>query len=49
MEATSAGATVPMLKQETVKDDGRLLIYYSFPPEDAPQVDESPSQEASHV
>ena len=24
---------VPMVKDATVKDDGRLLFYYTFPPE----------------
>jgi hypothetical protein len=24
-------AAMPMFKEETVKDDGRTLIYYSFP------------------
>lgn len=24
---------IPMVKRETVKDDGRFLNYYTFPPE----------------
>ncbi|MBV9849771.1 MAG: hypothetical protein JO250_08885 [Armatimonadetes bacterium] len=32
----SAPEPVPMTKEKTVKEDGRFLYYYSFPPE-APQ------------
>ena len=39
----------PMIKEETVKDDGRTLIYYFFP-EDEPQAPIAPaSPEAAHV
>ena len=32
------GGTAPMIKNETVKDDGRTLIYYTFAPtSDAPR------------
>ena len=30
---------VPMVKEETVKEDGRILIYYTFPPEAPPAPD----------
>ena len=39
--------SVPMIKEETVKDDGRTLTYYTFPvDEDVPSV---PAVEAAHV
>jgi len=41
-------SSVPMIKEETVKDDGRTLIYYTFPDDsDAPA--SSATQEAAHV
>lgn len=52
MDATnSAGDKTPMHKQETVKDDGRLLIYYTFPAEGARRAESSPTaeQETPHV
>lgn len=40
---------LPMTKEETVKDDGRTLIYYFFP-EDDPQAPAPPrAPEAAHV
>lgn len=37
-----------MIKEETVKDDGRTLIYYTFP--DDQDVPSAPAtQEAAHV
>ena len=44
----------PMIKEETVKDDGRTLIYYTFPEaQDAPTSSATQSviqaQEAAHV
>jgi hypothetical protein len=39
----------PMIKEETVKDDGRTLIYYTFPEERAAPAPPSPSVEAAHV
>lgn len=33
---------IPMIKEETTKDDGRTLIYYSFP-------ETSDTEEAAHV
>ncbi len=37
-----------MIKEETVKDDGRTLIYYTFP--DDPQAPAPPmAPEAAHV
>ena len=44
----------PMIKEETVKDDGRTLIYYTFPEDqDAPTSSATQSviqaQEAAHV
>lgn len=39
---------VPIIKEETVKDDGRILIYYTFPDDrDAPPA--SAAQEDAHV
>lgn len=36
---------LPMVKEETTKDDGRTLIYYSFP--DAPTA--TATEEDTHV
>jgi len=60
METTSAMTDQPwsdspipmngkeMIKEETVKDDGRTLIYYTFP--DDQDVPSAPAtQEAAHV
>ncbi len=35
-----------MIKTETVKEDGRTLIYYTFPPDNAPT---ETAQEEDHV
>ncbi len=39
---------VPMSKEETVKDDGRTLIYYTFP-DDEDASTSSATEEAAHV
>jgi hypothetical protein len=46
---TPTGDAAPMNKQETVKDDGRTLIYYTFPPENDMPEDTSENREAAHV
>jgi hypothetical protein len=38
-----------MIKEETVKEDGRTLIYYTFPEEQAAPAPPSPSPEAARV
>ncbi len=44
----SALNSVSMIKEETVKDDGRTLIYYSFP-EDQDASASPATPEAAHV
>ena len=44
---TQGGSPVPMMKEETVKDDGRTLIYYTFPADE--DVPDAPAPEAAHV
>lgn len=39
---------IPLVKQETVKDDGRFLIYYTFPEDDATPQGEKTMEDA-HV
>lgn len=39
--------SIPMIKEETVKDDGRTLIYYTFPADG--DVPAAPAMEAAHV
>ena len=48
-DQSATDGPAPMTKEETVKEDGRTLIYYTFPEtqEVAPPV--SPGQEATHV
>lgn len=38
-----------MVKEETVKDDGRTLIYYTFPEDDAQAPAPPSAPEAAHV
>ena len=41
---------IPMIKRETVKDDGRPLIYYTFPAEDGgTEAPPGESAEDAHV
>lgn len=42
---TDAAQETPMIKEETTKDDGRTLIYYSFPEAQAAP----DTEEAAHV
>lgn len=39
---------IPMTKEETVKDDGRTLIYYTFPDDQAAPTPPA-APEAAHV
>jgi len=39
----------PMTKEETVKDDGRTLIYYTFPEDDQEAPVPPATPEAAHV
>jgi len=38
-----------MIKEETVKDDGRTLIYYTFPDAGEAPAPPNPSPEAAYV
>lgn len=38
-----------MNKQETVKDDGRILIYYTFPTEESGSDPIAENEEDAHV
>ena len=60
MEATSAMSDQPqgdspvptnerMVKEEAVKDDGRTLIYYTFPDAGGAPAPPNPLPEAAHV
>lgn len=44
-EQITTSETIPMVKNETVKDDGRILIYYTFTDADGA----SAAEEADHV
>ena len=48
-EQSPSDGPPPMIKEETIKDDGRTLIYYTFPDaQDAP-APSNPLPEATHV
>ena len=47
-DTPQSGNPSPMIKEETVKDDGRTLIYYTFPDDQAAPTPPA-GQEAAHV
>lgn len=47
-EEMQSDSPVPMTKEETVKDDGRTLIYYTFPGDQAAPMPPA-TPEAAHV
>lgn len=46
-DSPQSDLSIPMIKEETVKDDGRALIYYTF--SDEGSAPDAPAPEAAHV